>query len=67
MAFIKKTRVMEHAMLHSGGYRERDIVHNAKCFVVGKNPRYVKVIRKLNRFGETKTALFDMKTASWRN
>ena len=54
-------------MLHSGGYRERDIVHNAKCFVVGKNPRYVKVIRKPNRFGETKTALFDMKTASWRN
>lgn len=50
----------------SGGYRERDIVNNAKCAVVGKNHRYVKVIRKPNRNGETKTAIFDMKFCSWR-
>lgn len=36
MAFIKITPVMRLAMKTSGGYRERDIVNNAKCAVVGK-------------------------------
>ena len=66
MAFIKITPVMRLAMKTSGGVRERLIVNNAKCAVVGKNKRYVKVISKPNRFGETKTALFDMKTCSWK-
>ena len=66
MAFIKPTKVMKYAMLHSGGYRERDIVHHAQCYVSGKNTRYVKVVRKPDRSGERKTALFDMKTCSWR-
>ena len=66
MPFIKMTKVMRHAMQHSGGYRENDIVNHAQCVVSGKNKRYVKVIRRPNRYGERKTAIFDMKTCSWR-
>ena len=68
MGFIKMTPVMKSAMKTSGGYRERDIVNNAKCVVnIGNSGRYVKVIRKPNRYGETKTAVFDMKTCCWRS
>lgn len=68
MSFIKMTKVMKHAMKVSGGYRERDIVDHAQCVVnVGNNGRYVKVIRKPNRFGEVKTAVFDMGYGRWRS
>ena len=68
MSFVKITPVMKLAMKTSGGYRERDIVNHAKCAVnVGKSGRYVKVIRNVNRFDETKTAIFDMKTCSWKS
>jgi hypothetical protein len=66
VAFIKITPVMKLAMKTSGGYREKDIVNHAKCAVIGKNQRYVKVFRKPDRYGETKTAVFDMKTCSWK-
>lgn len=67
MPFIKMTNVMRHAMKHSGGYRENDIVNHAQCVVSGKNKRYVKVIRRPNRNGERRFAIFDMKTCSWRS
>ncbi|MGN0812207.1 MAG: hypothetical protein ACI4MQ_01700 [Candidatus Coproplasma sp.] len=67
MPFIKLSKSEKKKMLSTAGYRERDIVDNAKCVVnVGNGGRYIKVVSKPDRYGDTKTAIYDTKTRSWR-
>ncbi len=66
MSFVRITSSMKADMLRNGGFRERDIVGNAKYAVSMVNNRYVKVFRKPTRSGEVKTGIFDLKTHRWR-
>ena len=67
MPFIKLSKSQKKNMSSAAGYREKAIMDNSKCVVsFGKDNRYLKVVSKPDRYGDTKTAIYDTKTRSWR-